>query len=594
MEEQNFNLRPKKDYHIGNLIPIGIGIFLLIGTFYIFNQYSPASSKMVKVIKLQKEELLKAKESEIKKIGLELERTEESLAGLEKENERLNLEISNLKDSFAKSEIILSQLEKEKKDLTDVLNLTKSELDGLKQTPYAKRLKNEIEALRKSIGTYLKEKRTLNKQISMLNTRFQKAGKDLDVAQKKISSLAFEKANIQKALEEKSKLYRELEERLKDNASVISEKERKILLFQNEIKALLKNLDEKGRELEERKTQVKEFERRLEVTSKALAEKEERSLGFAKDIEVLKNRLNEKDLDLSKLSQANLTLSSQVERLSKDLEDRKQQTLILKDKIDQLVQSLAERDKKELTLKEGIEKTSILLGKLKKRLIEKDLKLNKGESQLSKLKERLEKVTLEKEAFFTELDNIKRQLVTTKDERDRFKKELDSLSDYLQLVTSQLNEAYNINSTLQAKLGGITTTLKTGSSGEKGKRPQVEVILLNADNKENFVSIQEKQIEPTQKSPILQQKMSSDIHYNKGVEAFERKEYKQAAKEFKKAIEYNPDDAESYYNLGIIYDEYLKDRKEAMHYYKKFLELNPDSEDSEKVRQWLRVREVER
>jgi len=52
-------------------------------------------------------------------------------------------------------------------------------------------------------------------------------------------------------------------------------------------------------------------------------------------------------------------------------------------------------------------------------------------------------------------------------------------------------------------------------------------------------------------------------------------------------IKLKPDDAESYYNLGVIFGEYLNDRKKAISYFKKYLSLSPDDADAERVRKYI-------
>ncbi|MDD5730860.1 MAG: tetratricopeptide repeat protein, partial [Candidatus Omnitrophica bacterium] len=52
-------------------------------------------------------------------------------------------------------------------------------------------------------------------------------------------------------------------------------------------------------------------------------------------------------------------------------------------------------------------------------------------------------------------------------------------------------------------------------------------------------------------------------------------------------LEIKPDDADSLYNLGVIYGEYLNDRKKAIMYFRKYLTLAPNDADTEKVRKYI-------
>ncbi|MFA5039469.1 MAG: tetratricopeptide repeat protein [Candidatus Omnitrophota bacterium] len=76
-------------------------------------------------------------------------------------------------------------------------------------------------------------------------------------------------------------------------------------------------------------------------------------------------------------------------------------------------------------------------------------------------------------------------------------------------------------------------------------------------------------------------------HYNLGVTYVRNQDYENAAKELKTSLSYNPNNAKAHYNLGIIYDDYFKDKKQARFHYKAFLELQPVSDEAESVREWL-------
>lgn len=82
------------------------------------------------------------------------------------------------------------------------------------------------------------------------------------------------------------------------------------------------------------------------------------------------------------------------------------------------------------------------------------------------------------------------------------------------------------------------------------------------------------------------------IHYNLAVEYLKSADYWDAAQEFSLAIKLNPQDAYSYYNLGILYDSFLNDKQLALIYYNKYLELNPEADDSELVKGWINSLEV--
>jgi len=63
--------------------------------------------------------------------------------------------------------------------------------------------------------------------------------------------------------------------------------------------------------------------------------------------------------------------------------------------------------------------------------------------------------------------------------------------------------------------------------------------------------------------------------------------YDKAIENFDKAIRLNPQHAQSYYNLGIVYRYDLKDLAKAKSAWEKFVEINPGSAGAQQVRQEL-------
>lgn len=67
-----------------------------------------------------------------------------------------------------------------------------------------------------------------------------------------------------------------------------------------------------------------------------------------------------------------------------------------------------------------------------------------------------------------------------------------------------------------------------------------------------------------------------DIHYNLGYLLSKQKRYKEAIEEYKKALAGSSQDKEVYYNLVLIYTTGLKDKEASREYYQKYLDLSLD------------------
>jgi tetratricopeptide (TPR) repeat protein len=67
----------------------------------------------------------------------------------------------------------------------------------------------------------------------------------------------------------------------------------------------------------------------------------------------------------------------------------------------------------------------------------------------------------------------------------------------------------------------------------------------------------------------------------------EARQYSEAERLYLANLKGGPDDARIHYNLGVLYEDYLKNPAKAAQHYRKYLELNPKAPDRELVRQWL-------
>ncbi len=83
-------------------------------------------------------------------------------------------------------------------------------------------------------------------------------------------------------------------------------------------------------------------------------------------------------------------------------------------------------------------------------------------------------------------------------------------------------------------------------------------------------------------------KRTSAMHYNLGVFYTQNKEFERAVAEFEKAVELNPEDSASHFNLGYIYAEHLLNRPRAVTHFKQFLKLaKKDDKDVDWARRYI-------
>lgn len=114
-----------------------------------------------------------------------------------------------------------------------------------------------------------------------------------------------------------------------------------------------------------------------------------------------------------------------------------------------------------------------------------------------------------------------------------------------------------------------------------------EIRNLRKRNKRNSCLIDE-----AERSEAVLRGEKKDLYFNMAVLYTKAGMYEEAEQAFVKLLKLSPGAEDVHYNLGILYDQYLKDKKKAAAHYRKFLKLAPDSDDAMNVRIWLTELEV--
>ena len=77
------------------------------------------------------------------------------------------------------------------------------------------------------------------------------------------------------------------------------------------------------------------------------------------------------------------------------------------------------------------------------------------------------------------------------------------------------------------------------------------------------------------------------MHYNMACVYKNQGRYAKAEEHFLNALEKKPNEPDVHYNLGILYDDDLKDPDKAREHYQRFMELAPNDKDAAQVQEWL-------
>ena len=540
-------------------------------------------------------EKLSAKETEIKTLNDTITTLKEKIAKLETEKakdkesydkEKANLEkqVQDAKDTLATKETELNKIKEELKTANNDLATEKAKTSGLTEQVTAKdemiaKLNKEIEELKAQLAkakegntTAIKEKETiikekeatiekltsekaelekqlaaekaknelLDKQVTDLNAKVDKASEDLNNAKTKISDLekqlAVEQEKNKTLTEQLKKITTDLEAKTKEvetlNNTVTDLKEQLAKITAEQAKdkeacekdkaALQEKLDKanadltaKNEELDKIKAELEQAKKDLndeKVKNAGLTEKtkaqEEKIVDLEAQLKGLQDKLNKADTDLKAANDRiaelekelaakdadNKNLTAQVEKLGKDLETKTAEVKTLTDKVTELEKQVSEKTAKGEADAKEIERLNKELAELKKQLEGKNTEVENLNNQIVTLKETVKTL----EGKNTELTNN----VT------RLEKEVKELKEKLETANNKVTELEKENAGLKADNKNLTDKVTELDEQNKALTKEKETLTKEKEEISNKLTKAESEKEQLNKDKqALQQEV---------------------------------------------------------------------------------------
>lgn len=205
------------------------------------------------------------------------------------------------------------------------------------------------------------------------------------------------------------------------------------------------------------------------------------------------------------------------------------------------------------------------------------------EGQINTLQNNLDKVIAERDKLkFSRERTAKEKLIK------ELKSDLAALKKAHNRAASETKKAEKEITAFkkrEVKLKGEKMRLK--NELDKYKKNYAEAVMRNKAFERELKDMPKKFSELARQNSILV-KESAKTHYNMGVFYTKNKEFTRAIAEFEKAVELNPNDAYTRFNLGYIYAEYYVDRKKAVENFRHYLRLTKeDDKDTDWARKYI-------
>lgn len=210
------------------------------------------------------------------------------------------------------------------------------------------------------------------------------------------------------------------------------------------------------------------------------------------------------------------------------------------------------------------------------------------------MKQRLGEIESERRRLEGEATRAKRDAIAAKEELAevsekalaaarqgaQYKKIVDRLPEIEQQVTS------------------LKTDVALKDEKLSARQQQLEALQVELERREYRLSKAQKMADLLEKtrSEILEvnNREKLDMHYNMAVIYSKEGRPRDAEAEYLKALRIDPSDAEIHYNLGILYEQDLKDPKKAAMHYRRYLAIRPNASDVDQVKSWIMDLDVAR
>lgn len=178
--------------------------------------------------------------------------------------------------------------------------------------------------------------------------------------------------------------------------------------------------------------------------------------------------------------------------------------------------------------------------------------------------------------FDSEKNIILNQVRTSVKAFDEYRAQMSAEVKKMNDKVDQLNRE---NSALKSSKAVVSTT----DSEKAAYEAQINDLRNETNVYKETVSVLQQELAAKEESTVVVE--AGKLHYNVGNFYFRNREYAAAVEEYKKAIMYQPKDADAQYNLAIVNDEYIGNRAEALQHYKRFLSLASTDPKATKVEQ---------
>jgi len=174
-------------------------------------------------------------------------------------------------------------------------------------------------------------------------------------------------------------------------------------------------------------------------------------------------------------------------------------------------------------------------------------------------------------------DELRRQLAQAADDEKKHRQVLEKLLRQIPQLEEQLAD--------------MASKVERKDAALAARDKEFEAMKLELDRREYRLIQAEKMTDILDDARRdvgeVSKRQQRDMHYNMALVYAKEGKFREAEREYLRALRLDPTDSESHYNLGILYDDQFNDKRRAAMHYRRYLKLNPNGQDADAVKGWL-------
>lgn len=182
---------------------------------------------------------------------------------------------------------------------------------------------------------------------------------------------------------------------------------------------------------------------------------------------------------------------------------------------------------------------------------------------------------------------LQEKLVQVDEERTKAVQLCEQLKRRYERTLAQTEETQR---DLRVEIAELRTTVAEREAVTRIRAKEVDALEAALEKERRRAALAVKafeKIEDARSDIELSAAEKRDHHYNMAIVFAKEGKFDEAETEYKSALQFDPGDADIHYNLGILYDDDLKQPEKAAIHYRRYLKLRPEAPDADQVSEWL-------